>query len=216
MSSAPVAVLGGTGPFGRALAGRLARSGMPVTIGSRDPARAKAIAAQVGASGVGLAGASNRAAAAGAAAVFLTAPFAAQKALLADLAAELDGKLVVCCAVIWPPGSRPETSAGEEAARVLASAGAGSARVVGAFQTVAARALEGGPGAGPAPDILVFADRPQDGEEAARVCARARLRAIPSGPLRGARAAEAFVAVLMHLNRSGARHAGLRLTGIES
>lgn len=214
MRSASAAVLGGTGPFGSALARRLAASGMRVTIGSRDPTRAEAVAARIASPGLTLAGAANRAAAAGAESVFLAAPFSGQAALLTDLAPELDGKLVVCCAVIWPPRSRPETSAAEDAARVLAAAGAKDARVAAAFQTVAAGALSTGPGSREGPDILVFADRPEDGEAAAEVCSRVGLRALPAGPLEGARAAEALVGVLIHLNRSGARGAGLRITGV--
>ena len=44
-----VAVLGGTGAFGSALARRLVEADMGVTIGSRDPARAAATAQEVGA-----------------------------------------------------------------------------------------------------------------------------------------------------------------------
>ena len=46
-----VAVLGGTGAFGSALAARLVEAGMDVTIGSRDPDRAAATAAEIGAAG---------------------------------------------------------------------------------------------------------------------------------------------------------------------
>ena len=44
-----VAVVGGTGPFGSALARRLVETGFDVTIGSRDADRAVATAAEVGA-----------------------------------------------------------------------------------------------------------------------------------------------------------------------
>ena len=42
-----VAVVGGTGPFGRALAGRLHASGIDVIIGSRDAERAAATAREL-------------------------------------------------------------------------------------------------------------------------------------------------------------------------
>ena len=40
-----VGILGGTGPAGRGLASRLGAAGVPVTLGSRDGARASAVAA---------------------------------------------------------------------------------------------------------------------------------------------------------------------------
>ena len=46
-----VAVVGGTGPFGRALATRLKEAGDEVVIGSRDAARAAATAAALGVEG---------------------------------------------------------------------------------------------------------------------------------------------------------------------
>ena len=46
-----VAILGGTGPFGRALAVRLAEAGDDVTIGSRDDERARSVAAELGVDG---------------------------------------------------------------------------------------------------------------------------------------------------------------------
>src|SRR4051812_30675374 len=46
-----VAVLGGTGDFGLALAQRLVEAGDDVVIGSRDAARAEAKAAEIGAAG---------------------------------------------------------------------------------------------------------------------------------------------------------------------
>ena len=47
-----VAILGGTGPFGRGLATRLVAEGVEVVIGSRDPDRARAIAAGIGCVGL--------------------------------------------------------------------------------------------------------------------------------------------------------------------
>jgi len=46
-----VAIVGGTGPFGRALAGRLRDAGFEVVIGSRDADRAAALAEELGVEG---------------------------------------------------------------------------------------------------------------------------------------------------------------------
>ena len=231
MTGSRLGVLGGTGQFGLGLAWRLALGGAEVVIGSRDEQRAEEAAARVraGFDAAGAApdparvlpvsGATNRAAAAAGDAVFLSVPFAGQKALLEELGAELDGKLVVCCGVLWPPGSRPETSVAEEAERVLRRAGAGKVRLAAAFQTVAAGLLRLPPGAAgiePAPDVLVFADEAADRKAAARLAELTGLRAVPAGPLRMSRAAEAALGLLLELNRSSARHAGLMVTGLKN
>ena len=227
--AANLAVLGGTGQFGLGLAWRLALGGAEVVIGSRDEKRAEAAAARVrsGLDTAGAApgpapplpvtGATNRAAAGAGDVVFVSVPFAGQEALLEELGPALDGKLVICCGVLWPPGSRPETSAAEEAEQVLRRAGAKSVRVTAAFQTVAAGLLRLSPGAAgkePAPDVLVFADETVDREAAARMAALTGLRAVPVGPLRKSRAAEAALGMLLELNRRSARHAGLLVTGL--
>ena len=226
MTGSRLAVLGGTGQFGLGLAWRLALGGAEVVIGSRDGKRAEEAAARVrtgfgapdAARELRVSGATNRAAAAAADAVFLSVPFAGQEALLDGLGSELDGKLVVCCGVLWPPGSRPETSAAEEAERVLRRAGAGNVRIAAAFQTVAAGLLRLPPGAAstePAPDVLIFADEAAEREAAARMAELTGLRAVPVGPLRKSRAAETALGLLLELNRSSARHAGLMVTGLK-
>ena len=224
-----LAVLGGTGKFGLGLAWRLALGGAEVVIGSRDEKRASEAAAQVRggfapggpipAGGLTVSGATNRTAAAAGNAVFVSVPFAGQEALVRELGAELDGKLVICCGVIWPPGARPETSAAEEAERVLREAGAGRVRVAAAFQTIAAGLLRLPPGPAEddrAPDVLVFADKASDREAASRAAEFTGLRAVPVGPLRKSRAAEAALGMLLDLNRGPARHAGLKVTGLHS
>lgn len=228
-----VAVLGGAGPFGSGLAYRLAFGGAEVRIGSRTPGRAEAAAEEIRrrldneGRPAAVAGSANRAAADGADAVFLAVPAAAQEGLIRELGGALRGRLVISCAVLWPPGARPETSAAEEAERALRAAGVPEARVAAAFQTVAAAALHAAPPGGgtdaegpeqpdapDAPDALVFADRAEDLRAAARAAAVTGLRAVPAGPLRGVRRAEAAVALLLDLGRAGtARHPGLRITG---
>lgn len=219
MSGFRAAVLGGTGPFGGALAARLVRGGAAVCVGSREAPRGEAVAARIRERGTGaptISGAANREAARDADAIFLAVPFAVQESLLDEIATALDGKLVVCCAVIWPPGSRPGTSAAEEAQRVLRRSGAGRARVAAAFQTVAAGVLAQDPAPGHAdPDVLVFADREDDRRDAAEAAAWSGLRAVPVGALSRSRAAEAALGMLLDLNRGAAKHAGLRVTGLD-
>ena len=228
MTGARLAVLGGTGQFGLGLAWRLALGGAEVVIGSATgngrkrlrrgceaaSTRASRFRTRPGTPGVR---SDEPGGSPGRDTVFLSVPFAGQEALLEELGSELDGKLVVCCGVLWPPGSRPETSAAEEAERVLRQAGAGKVRMAAAFQTVAAGLLRLPPGAAgnePAPDVLVFADGTADRETAARLAELTGLRAVPVGPLRKSRAAEAALGLLLELNRGPARHVGLRVTGL--
>jgi 8-hydroxy-5-deazaflavin:NADPH oxidoreductase len=84
---ATVALIGGTGKLGSALAARLARAGHEVVIGSRDAVRAEqaasTVAHTVGAAGAPagaprVRGAENAAAAAAADVVVITVPFDAQ------------------------------------------------------------------------------------------------------------------------------------------
>ncbi len=212
------AILGGTGPFGRGLARALAAGGAEVVIGSRNAERAREVARQLRAVGgpqLDIRSGTNAQAAVSGNPVFLALPFAAQEGVLRAAAPVLDDRLVICCGVIWPPGSRPGTSASEEAARVLRDAGAARGRVAAAFQTIAAGLLaEELPPIPDRPDVLVFADRAGDRKEAAEAAAVTGLPAVEAGPLAGSRVAEAALGVLIGLNRRGAaRHAGLRVTG---
>ena len=78
-----IAIVGGTGNLGSALAWRLARAGRRVIIGSRSAESAIARAAELG---HGLTGMANADAAAAADIVFVTVPFAAQAATLGEIA----------------------------------------------------------------------------------------------------------------------------------
>ena len=231
MSAPRVAVLGGSGRFGLGLAWRLALGGAEVAIGSRSAQRAGEAASRVrrglerppcvsaapSDSALAVSGTTNTAAAAAGDTVFLSVPFAAQEALLEEVGPHLAGKLVICCAVIWPPGSHPGTSAAEEAARVLRQTGGGGVRVAAAFQTVAAAVLRRPPEPAAddgSPDVLVFADDGAVREAAVQAAGLTGLRAIPVGPLRQSRAAEAALGMLLELNRRGATGAGFRVTGL--
>jgi 8-hydroxy-5-deazaflavin:NADPH oxidoreductase len=92
-----IAVLGGTGHEGRGLARRLALAGHRVIIGSRRPGRAAEAAAELGREAPGIEGAGNAAAAAQAGIVIVAVPWDGHRELLAGLADELAGKIVVDC-----------------------------------------------------------------------------------------------------------------------
>ena len=138
--SQSIAIVGGTGHLGAAIAWRLARAGRTVTIGSRNADSAREKAAEIG---HGLTGTGNAEAAAAADIVIVTVPFSAQEATLRDIAPHVAGKLVVDTTVpLVPPRvmrvQLPQE--GSAAVRTQALLGEG-VQVVSAFHNVAAHKL---------------------------------------------------------------------------
>src|SRR3546814_4182755 len=96
-----IAVVGGTGNLGAALARRWAKAGLKVIIGSRTKEGAESAAASLG---FGLSGMTNGDAAAAADIVVVTVPWGAQEGTLADIAPHVAGKIVVDTTVpLVPP-----------------------------------------------------------------------------------------------------------------
>ena len=78
-----IAVVGGTGHLGAAIARRLAKAGCKVMVGSRVVERAQKTAADLG---FGVMGASNVDAAAAADIIIVAVPFASQEVTLSEIA----------------------------------------------------------------------------------------------------------------------------------
>jgi NADPH-dependent F420 reductase len=208
-----VAILGGTGSFGRALAGRLVALGEDeVVIGSRDEARAQETAAELG--GLRVAGATNEAAVAGAELVVLAVRADAALATSAAVAGALGRTplLSVASAIEFHKGVGmfPDPAALSLAERVQAIV---QAPVAAGLHSVAAANLED---VQPDEDALVCGD-----DAAAKALAlelAAKLvggRALDAGPLASARALEGMTAVIVNLNRRYKAHAGVRITGVD-
>ncbi|HUZ73521.1 MAG TPA: NADPH-dependent F420 reductase [Stellaceae bacterium] len=215
-----IAVIGGTGALGSALALRLARAHYRVVIGSRDAAKAAAAARALnGALGAeAIASADNASAAAEAALVILAVPYAAERATVAEIRAALAGKLLIdATAPLVPPrvGRVQLPEGGSAVAAVQALLGK-DVRVVSAFQTVAAAKLKKA-GATVEGDVLVCGD---DEGARARVIALAGaigLRGVDAGPICNSAAAEALTSVLIAINRRyKLPGSGIRITGLEA
>ena len=206
-----IAIVGGTGNLGSALAWRLARAGRRVIIGSRSAESAIARAAELG---HGLTGMANADAAAAADIVFVTVPFAAQAATLGEIAQFVAGKIVVETTVpLMPPKVMrvqlpPEGSA---AARAQAILGEG-VRLVAGFHNVAAHKLAQDIAVDC--DILVFGDDKAARAEVVALADAIGLRGIHGGALVNAAAAEAMTSLLIFINKTYAVDgAGIRITG---
>lgn len=217
-----IGIIGGTGPHGRGLAHRFGAAGHPVLIGSRDADRASHVAADVSdrlkhVNGAGpIAGTTNPVAIAGATIVVVAVPFDALAVTLDDL--EFGDRIIVSCVnplAFDKAGPRPlMVDAGSAAEHIAQRARA--ARVVAAFHHVSAVSLRDEDG--PLDEhVLVAGDDPAAKRtviDLAR-CVAAR-GGIDAGPLRSAGALEALTAVLIHVNRTYATHAGVAITGLGS
>jgi NADPH-dependent F420 reductase len=206
-----IAIVGGTGKLGAAMARRLARAGRRVIIGSRASESAKKAAAELGHGAVGLA---NAAAAAAGDIVIVTVPFSAQEATLADIAPHVGGKIVVDTTVpLMPPKVMrvqlpPEGSAAQRAQKILGE----GATLVSAFHNVAAHKLA--TDADIACDVLVFGDDKDARSKIVALAGEMGLRGLHGGALANAAASEAMTSVLIFINKTyHVDGAGLMITG---
>ncbi len=203
-----VAVVGGTGDFGLALARRLAEAGVEVVVGSRDAARAEEKAREAGAA----AGAANEDAVRGVDLVVLATKADAALPTAGQLAAAIGDSPVLSVASelrftkqgVFP--SDDARSIAERTQELLAGP------VVAGLHSLAAASLAHGRADG---DALVCGDDADAKALALELAARVVSgRALDAGPLASARALEGMTAVIVNLNKRYKGHAGVRVTGL--
>jgi NADPH-dependent F420 reductase len=209
-----IAVLGGSGELGSALARRWAQAGHLVIIGSRTADGAIEAAARIGKE---LRGAENVEAAAAADVIVVAVPYSGHTRTLETIRQAASGKIVVDVVVpLVPPKvsvvQLPESgSAALEAKAILGA----DVKVVSAFHNVAAAKLHAGGKVDC--DVLVFADDKAARDLVIALAEAAGMRGIDGGVLANSVAAEALTSVLIGINRrykvSGA---GIRITGLAS
>lgn len=212
-----LAVIGGTGNLGWALARRWAQAGYAVSIGSRSAEKAAEAAARIDLASASEAvhGMTNRDAVARSDVVIVAVPFASQEATLRSIAAAAAGKLIVDTTVplVPPRVARVQLPAAGSAALSARAVVGDHARLVSAFHNVSATKLlkDGAIDC----DILVFGDDPADRDIVVELAAAAGLRGIHAGPLANSVAAEALTSILIGINKRYKRDgAGIRITGL--
>jgi NADPH-dependent F420 reductase len=203
-----VAVVGGTGSFGVALAKRLIEAGYEVVIGSRDAERARATAEPLGADG-----ATNEDACRSADLVVLATKADATLETARGLREAIGTTPVMSVAAelrFTKEGVLPTPEATSIAERIQAVV---DGPVAAGLHSLAAANL-GGEEA-PEEDALVCGDDPRAKELALELAAKVTGgRAIDAGPLASARALEGLTAVIVNINKRYKAHAGVRISGL--
>jgi NADPH-dependent F420 reductase len=203
-----VAIVGGTGAFGRALAKRLRLLDIDVAVGSRDAKRGWQRGVELG-----VEGGSNEQIVRRADLVVLATKSDAAVDTARELAEEIGTTPVLCVASDLRftdegvlPG-RESSSLAEELAQAI------RAPVASGLQSLAAVELSG-PEL-PDQDALICGDDPRAKEPALELAGKLVAgRAIDAGPLANSRALEGLTAVILNVNKRYGAHAGVRLTGL--
>jgi 8-hydroxy-5-deazaflavin:NADPH oxidoreductase len=203
-----IAIVGGTGPFGIALATRLREAGYDVVLGSRDAARASTAAQDLG-----VEGSTNAEAVREADLVVLATKADAALEVARELREAIGSTPVLSVASelrFTPSGVFPADQASSLAERIQAEL---DAPVLAGLHSLAASTL----GSDDPPDEDAFVCG--DDADAKRLVLEVTEpltagRALDAGPLASARALEGMTAVIVNLNKRYRGHAGIRVTGL--
>ena len=213
-NSFTVAIVGGTGNLGGALALRLGAPGVKIIIGSRDSEKAKKAVETLKPSlrAGEIEGTTNQAAVKGADFVVIAVPYKGHTQMVTDLKGQLGGKIVIDAVVPLNKGRPfvpPAGSALQEAQQILA----GEAPVVGALHNVSAVDL--GDVDAPLGDVLVCGDNAQAKQKVMEIIQRIGARAFDGGSAGNAYVIEGLTGVIIYLNRKyKSKHGSIKITGI--
>ncbi|MGH8621854.1 MAG: NADPH-dependent F420 reductase [Burkholderiales bacterium] len=211
-----LAIIGGTGALGSALALRWAIAGYPVVLGSRSREKADAAAREIrpGNGAPPVRGESNDGAARAGDIVVIAVPFSSHDATLDEIKNAVAGKIVVDAVVplVPPKVSLVQLPLQGSAAQIAQARLGGGVRVVSAFHNVGAAKLKAG-GLIDC-DVLVFGNDRAARDAVIALADATGTRGIDGGALANSVAAEALTSVLIGINRRyKVDCAGVRITG---
>ena len=203
-----VAIVGGTGSFGRALARKLRSLDHEVYVGSRDAQRGRERAIELG-----VQGGANEEVVLGADLVVLATKSNATLDTARELVDAIGETPLLCVAsdlafsdIGVLPG-REQRSLAEEVSEIVRGPVASGLQSLSAAHLAAPEL--------PDEDALICGDDPRAKELALELASRlVGGRAVDVGPLANSRALEAMTAVILNVNREFGVTAGLRLTGL--
>jgi NADPH-dependent F420 reductase len=204
-----IAILGGTGKLGLAMAIRISKTNHETAIGSRDAGKAEEACKTTGAAVRGM---TNAEAAKWCDTALLSVPYSSHRSLLEPLKDDLRGKIVIDATVPIDPANllQIKTESGKSAAEETAAI-LGTADVFAAFQTISHRVLRHADGSH---DVLVAGSAARKSEVMELVRSMA-LRPIDAGPIEAAGHLERMTVLLLSINKANrVKESGIRITGI--
>ena len=212
-----LAIIGGTGKEGSALAARFVQAGVSVLIGSRDAIKAKNSADELkkrlGKTNVE--GFVNRDAAAKAEVVLLSVPYEGMQPILNDLREAVQNKIVINIASSLDPERKSRAkipAAGSITAEVKNFLGE-AVQVVAAFQNISPEKMAGKEKIDS--DVLVCGGDKESREQVIELIKRIGIDAIDAGAIQNAVAVETLTAALIAINiKYKIKGAGIRITGV--
>ncbi len=214
MENFSVAIVGGTGNLGGALALRLGAPGVKIIIGSRDAEKAKKVVETLRPNlrAGEIVGMTNQEAVIGADFVVIAVPYEGHAQMVSDLKGQLAGKVVIDTVVPLNkvrPFVPAAGSALQEAQQILG----GEAPVIGALHNISAVDL--GDVESPLGDVLVCGDNAEAKQKVMEIIRRIGATAFDGGPASNAYVIEGLTGVIIHLNRKyKSKHGSIKITGL--
>jgi len=209
-----VAIVGGTGNLGAALAVRLSAPGVKIIIGSRDAEKAKKAVETLKPNlrAGEIVGTTNREAVKDANFVVIAVPYEGHAQMVSDLKGQLAGKIVIDSVVPLnkvKPFVPAAGSALQEAQQLLGD----EAPVIGALHNISA--LDLSDLESPLGDVLVCGDNATAKQRVIEIVQHIGATAYDGGPASNAYVIEGLTGVIIYLNRKyKSKHGSIKITGI--